>query len=105
MDLLYLISFEGSISLAPFLGALFFSFLFIFLMCLRCAGVVALAHNSILQPIIILKHSYQCFGLALNLLGFSFLYKMVSVLRSHQLSWQVLPTRVCSSCSTSYLVR
>ena len=103
VDLLYLISFEGSISLAPFSGALFFSFSF-FSMCLRCAGVVAVAHSSILQPIIILEHSYQCFGLTPKLLGFCFLYKMVSVLWSHQLSWQVLHTRVCSSCNTSYLV-
>ena len=75
-----------------------------FSMCLRCAGFVALVHSSILQPIFILKHSYQCFGLTPKLLDFCFLYKMVSVLRSHQLSWQVLHTLACSSCNTSYLV-
>ena len=32
------------------------SFIFFF-MCLRCAGIVTLAHSSIRQPIIILKHS------------------------------------------------
>lgn len=30
---------------------------FLFFVCLRCAGILALAHSSIRQPIIILKHS------------------------------------------------
>lgn len=39
---------------------------------------------------------HQCFDLTLKLLGFYFLNKMISVLGSHQVSWQVLHTRACS---------
>ena len=81
------------------------SFIFFF-MCLRCAGILALTRAQ-LHPATYhyTQTPHQCFDLTLKFLGFCFLYKMVSVLRSHQVSWQVLHTRACSCYGTSYLVR